>query len=145
MGDTTAVSVQTTDQSLQAGGKGRKGPGRKAGEATGLAGREAPPQPLASSDSAPSFSANPHFPCRPVLCHDDAPGRASDRNAEDNCTSDTPLLPVCAGDLVPGIGDAGRACRGHPRKRRFSWDGNQAVEYTAGSWCIFWSAFAFLV
>lgn len=45
VGDTTAVSVQTTDQSLQAGGKGRKGPGRKAGEATGLAGREAPPNP----------------------------------------------------------------------------------------------------
>lgn len=144
MGDTTAVSVQTTDQSLQAGGKGRKGPGRKAGEATGLAGREAPPEPLASSDSTPSFSTNPCFPCRPVLCHDDAPGRASDRNAEDNCTSDTPLLPVCAGDLVPGVGNAGRAYCGHLRKRRFSWDGNQAVEYTAGSWCIFWSASAFL-
>lgn len=144
MGDTTAVSVQTTDQSLQAGGKGRKGPGRKAGEATGLAGREAPPEPLASSDSTPSFSTNPCFPCRPVLCHDDAPGRASDRNAEDNCTSDTPLLPVRAGDLVPGVGNAGRAYCGHLRKRRFSWDGNQAVEYTAGSWCIFWSASAFL-
>lgn len=113
MGDTTAVSVQTTDQSLQAGGKGRKGPGRKAGEATGLAGREAPP---ARSDSVPSFSTDPCFPCRPVLCHDDAPGRASDRNAEDNCTSDTPLLPVCAGDLVPGVGDTGRAWCGGPRK-----------------------------
>ena len=137
MGDTTAVSVQTTDQSLQAGGKGRKGPGRKAGEATGLAGREAPPEPLASSDSAPSFSTNPRFPCRLVLCHDDAPGRASDRNAEDNCTSDTPLLPVRAGDLVPAVGNAGRAYCGHPRKRRFSWDGNQAVGVFFGQLLLF--------
>lgn len=72
----------------------------EAGEATGLAGREAP----ASSDSAFSFISNPRFLCRPVLCHDDAPRRASDRNAKDDCTQDTPLLPVCAGDLGPGTG-----------------------------------------
>lgn len=42
VGDTTAVSVQTTDQSLQAGGEERKKPGWQVGEATGPAGREAP-------------------------------------------------------------------------------------------------------
>lgn len=41
VGDTTAVSVQTTDQSLQAGGKKRKGWGGKQGRLMGLAGREA--------------------------------------------------------------------------------------------------------
>lgn len=110
MGDTTAVSVQTTDQSLQAGGKGRKGPGRKAGEAAGLAGREAPQLVLAAP---PSFHTNSCFCCRPVLCHDDATGRASDRNTEDNCTPDAPLLPVRAGHLGPEMGDPGRVwCEG---------------------------------
>lgn len=42
VGDTTAVSVQTTDQSLQAGGEEKKS-GWQVGEAMGPAGREAPP------------------------------------------------------------------------------------------------------
>lgn len=42
VGDTTAVSVQTTDQSLQAGGEERKKPGWQVGVAAGPAGREAP-------------------------------------------------------------------------------------------------------
>ncbi|KAF3818292.1 hypothetical protein GH733_012600 [Mirounga leonina] len=61
VGDTTAVSVQTTDQSLQAGGKGRKGPGRKAGEAAGLAGREAPPTGSDCPPSPPVFALTPAF------------------------------------------------------------------------------------
>lgn len=109
----------------------------EAGEATGLAGREPP----ASSDSASSFISNPRFPCRPVLCHDDAPRRASDGNSKDDCTQDTPLLPVCAGDLGPGAGDTGRAWCGAERRKVF-WNAGLAVEHTAGTWCIFWSVSA---
>lgn len=58
VGDTTAVSVQTTDQSLQAGGKGRKGPGRRAGGAAGLARREAP---RPRSDCPPAPALTPAF------------------------------------------------------------------------------------
>lgn len=67
------------------------------------------------------------------------PRRASDRNAEDNCTSDTPLLPVRAGDLVPAVGNAeGASIKGAPpRKRRFSWDGNQAVGVFFGQLLLF--------
>lgn len=141
MGDTTAVSVQTTDQSLQAGGKGRKGPGRKAGEAAGLAGREAPPTG-SNCTTPPSSCTNPRFRCRSVLCHDDATRRASDGNTEDNCTPDTPLLPVGAGDLVPGAGAAGRGwCEGSQQGKVF-WNGSQTVEHTASSQCIFWSVLA---
>ena len=103
--------------------KGGRGLRWKAGEATGLAGREPP----AISDSALDSSTNPWFPYRPVLCHDDAPGCASDRNTKDNCTPDTPLLPVCAGDLGPGAGDTGRAWCGAEGREGF-------VEYKPSSW-----------
>lgn len=80
MGDTTAVSVQTTDQSLQAGGKGRKG---RAGQSP-------------STSTLAPYRCSLHIACRPVLCHDDTPGRAPDRNTEDDRTPDTPLFSVCA-------------------------------------------------
>lgn len=140
VGDTTAVSVQTTDQSLQAGGNRR---GRQGTQQASQAGK-----PTASSNCAPSFGTDPCSACRPVLRHDDAPGCASDRNAEDDRTPDTPLLPVRAGDLLSGSGDTGRACtedvQGLQEGEVF-WKQSQAVEHTAGSRCIFSSVSACLV
>lgn len=75
--------------------------------------------PPVSSNSAPSSSTNLCFPCRPVLCHDDTPGHASDGNAKDDCTPDTPLFPVCAGDVGPEAGDTGRAWCGAEGREGF--------------------------
>jgi hypothetical protein len=105
VGDTTAVSVQTTDQSLQAGGMEKRELEGQIREAANLAAREAPCQFSHCQSGTDLFI----FPDRPVLCHDDAPGRASDRNTEDDCPSDTPLLSVGAGVSIPGVEDAGRA------------------------------------
>lgn len=95
--------------------KGGRGQGGMQGRQGNRPSREG--RPLTSSASVPSFGTNPVFLCRPILCHDDASGCASDRITKDYCTPDTPLFPVCAGDLVLGAGDPGRALFGGAQER----------------------------
>lgn len=134
------MSVQTTDQSLQAGGKGRKGLRWKAGEATGLAGRDSP----AISDSAPSFSTNLAFPTGQfyvMMTPQDVLQTGTQRTIAPRTHPYSPYVQETWAQEQGTLGGPGVGLK----EGNVLWSRSQAVEHPIGTWYIFWSVFVSLV
>lgn len=125
------MSVQTTDQSLQAGGKGRNGPRRKAREATDLSGR-----PQSVLTLLPILTLTCAFPLGQfyvMMTPQDVLQTGTQRTIAPRTH---PYSPYVQKTWVQKQGTLGEPGVGLKEGRVF-WNASQAVEATTGTRCIF--------
>lgn len=125
------MSVQTTDQSLQAGGKGRKGPRWKAREATGLAGF-----PQSVLTLLPVLALTCVFPTGQfyvMMTPQDVLQTGTQRTIAPRTHPYSPYVQETWAQKQGTLGEPGVG----PKEGRVFWNASQAVEPTTRTWCIF--------